>query len=310
MRVAVLGYGAIARRHLDILRGMDFGEPLDVTILRARRLPLNEEHAWCRVAFEMQEILDFAPQAAIVASPASEHIRQGQLLADIGADLLIEKPLSIDLAGIDELIELCDEKKLVFMVGYNLAFLDALNEFIQDVHKGGVGDLLTVEANVGQYLPDWRRTDYRSSVSADASLGGGVIMELSHELEYVDRLIGGTDEIFCFSGKSGLLEMNAEDCADIVMRNSGGILAHVHMDMLQKEPVRACTVFGSAGRASLDMIPAPGDRNKMYEDQLAHFFECRKGTATPRVSGLRGRRVMELILAAKESAEKGIKVTV
>lgn len=311
MRVAVLGYGGIARRHLDLLQEMDFGEPLDVMVVRARSIPLNEEHGWAQLSQEMAVVLDFAPHCAIVASPASEHVRQAQALADIGTNLLIEKPLALDLSGVDRLIETARDNGLTLMVGYNMAFHNALSVFIEEVQAGKFGHLLAAQANVGQYLPDWRpHLDYRSSVSADASLGGGVIMELSHELEYVDRLIGGTAEIFCFSGSSGLLDIDVEDCADIMMKSPQGVVAHIHMDMLQKEPFRACLVSGSAGSASLDILRAAAERSKMYRDQLAHFFKCVKGQAVPLVPGSRGRRIVELILAAKESAEKGRRVKV
>ncbi len=299
MRIAVLGYGGIARRYLDLLREMDFAEffaePLDVMLMRGGRSPLNEEHRWVRQAFEMNEILSFAPQAAIIASPATEHIRQGQALAEVGADLLIEKPLSASLSGVDELIATCDRRGLVLMVGYNLAYLDALDDFIGGVHAGDYGRVLALHASVGQFLPDWRpHLDYRRSVSASTALGGGVVAELSHEIEYVDRLIGGTTELFCCSGRSGLLEMDAEDSADLMMKGADGAVAHIHMDMLMKKPVRACRVLGLEGSASLDILSATKTGNNTYRDQLRDFFACREGRSVPRVPGVRGRRVAEL----------------
>lgn len=315
MRIAVLGYGSIARRYLDLLRETDFAElfaePLDVALMRGGRSPLNGEHRWVRQVYDMSEILRFAPQVAIIASPATEHIRQGLALAEAGADLLIEKPLSVDLAGVDELIAACGRQGRVLMIGYNLAYLNALDDFIKGVHAGEYGRVLAVHASVGQYLPDWRpHIDYRRSVSAARALGGGVIAELSHEIEYVDRLIGGTAEIVCCSGQSGLLEMDAEDRADLMMKGADGVVAHVHMDMLMKQPVRACHVLGLEGSGSMDLLAAAKTGNNTYRDQLRDFFACRRGLSTPRVPGVRGRRVTELLLAAKESAEKGIRVQV
>ena len=314
MKVAVLGYGGIARKYLELLRETEFDEPLEATVMRARPIPFDDGHRWACLSRGMPDVLDFAPDCAIVASPATEHIRQARALADVGSHLLIEKPLSASLAGVDDLIGICKNKGLTLMVGYNMAYLDVLSAFIEKARAGIVGRLLAIQANVGQYLPDWRpHLDYRNSVSVGADRGGGVIMELSHELEYVDRLIGGTAEIFCFAGDSGLLEADVEDCADIVMKSSEGVVAQIHMDMLQKKPSRMCRIFGSEGSASLDILgalAAAEDRNKMYRDQLAHFFQCVKGLATPLVSGERGRRVMELILAAKESAGRGVSVRV
>lgn len=328
MKIAVLGYGAIAKRHLANLRAQR--PSARAMVLRARDLPLEESDACALRARSFGDILEFAPDAAIIASPASEHIPQALALARRGAHLLVEKPLSHNLDGVGELIGLCAERGLALMVGYNMAHMPLLSDFISLARGGAVGELLSVQAEVGQYLPDWRPSaDYRQCVSARAELGGGVLLELSHELEYADRLIGGTKEVFCFSRRTGLLDLDAEDAADVLLRSAAGVVASIHLNMEQRPPYRSCRVAGTEGMLYLNFTDgtlyklrpgekewrpskecAPPDRNQMYASELAHFLACAEGGGRPFPDGERGRMVMEIITAAKTSAAKGASVSI
>lgn len=323
MKIALLGYGSIARRHLANIK--ELKPDAQVVVLRASNLPLSASDSWA-VQFEtLDRILDFTPEAAILASPASEHVRQALALARGGAHLFVEKPLSCSMDGVDELINLCDRNKLTLMVGYNMAYMTLLNDFISLAHSGEVGEILSVHAEVGQYLPDWRpHIDYRKTVSACAELGGGVLLELSHEIEYVDRVIGGTESVFCSSRKTGLLEMDVDDVADVMLRNAHGVVATIHMNMEQKTPYRSCQVTGTKGMLYMNMMdgeiygrgedgggwrkhknPVAVDRNQMYMEELAHFFKSVEGNAMSFPDGRRGRRVLEIVVAAKISATEG-----
>lgn len=327
MKIAVLGYGGIAKRHLANIR---IQKPnARMIVLRGRDLPLDDGDADVTRARGMDEILAFAPDCAIIASPASEHISQAMSLARRGAHLLIEKPLARGTDGTDELIALCREKKLVLMVGYNMAYMRELSDFIGLVRGGAVGEVLSVRAEVGQYLSDWRPSrDYRSCVSAREELGGGVLLELSHEIEYADRLIGGTKEVFCLARRTGLLDIDAEDAADIMLRGASDAVASIHMNMQQKTPYRSCRVAGTKGMLNFNLTDnilyerrpgddawkirgryAPRDRNQMYADELARFFACAAGEGEPFPDGERGRLIVGIVEAAKKSASEGVKIS-
>lgn len=328
MRVAVIGYGAIAARHIDLIRDMLPDGQLDLLVCRKRDEPLRPEHSWAEMTTDFARVLDFAPECAVIASPATRHVEQAARLAETGAHMLIEKPLSADTGGIDELIAATERRGLAVLVAYDMTYLRTLNHLADQVLSGAIGRVISVVAGVGQYLPQWRpHIDYRNSVSASASLGGGVLLELSHEIEYADRLIGGTRAIFCDSAVSGELDIDAEDCADILMEGSGGAAAMVHMDMLQRTPVRFCRVLGAEGSAELDFIRGDGsirpsggrpgffddsseERGYAYREQIAHFLSCARGEAAPLIGLRRGRRVVELVEAARESAGRGVKVLV
>jgi predicted dehydrogenase len=330
MRIAVTGYGAIAARHINIIKDTLGPGRFELLVCRERDVPLAPEHRWADMTTDFEDVLDFAPDCAVIASPATRHIEQAARLADIGAHLLIEKPLSVDLKGVDSLIGISEARGVAVLIGYNMAYLKTLDYLTGRIDSGVIGPVISIMAEVGQYLPQWRpHIDYRDSVSARSDLGGGALLELSHEIEYVDRLLGGTRTVFCNRAKSGLLDIDVEDSADILMEGVRGGTAIIHMNMLQKTPTRSCRVAGTDGVVTADIIAgeasirlargggeemgfkdASGDRGYVYREQMEHFFACARGESAPRVDCRRGRRVMELIAASRESAEGGAKILV
>ena len=115
------------------------------------------------------------------------------------------------------LLALCHQRRLVLMVGYNFRFYPPLQAMRQALVEGCIGRLISLRAEAGQYLPDWRPgSDYRQGASARRELGGGVVLELSHELDYIRWLGGEVESVGALVGKLSDLEIEVEDTAEIV----------------------------------------------------------------------------------------------
>jgi predicted dehydrogenase len=322
MKVLVVGFGSIGQRHLANLRLL---EPSAEIVVLRRGGGGGTAPDGVQVVRSMDEALATVPAAAVVASPATFHVRDGLALARKGVHLLLEKPLSDTLEGVDELIEECRRRSLVLMTGYHLRFSPPLRRLREALLGNAIGRVMSVRADVGQFLPEWRPgTDYRSGVSARSDLGGGVVLELSHELDYVRWLAGEVEDVFARTGRLGDLEIDVEDTAEIVLRFASGAIGSVHLDMVRRPPARTCQIIGSQGtlvwdglshRVRLWTVPAGVwtdvhpeghlDRNAMFVDELEHFLECVHLGAPPLVTGEDGRRVVEMALAAKESSRTG-----
>ena len=322
----LIGYGGIARRHLANIKALI--QDANVLVLRQSKSVLEPEDDWASVTLSVAEALAFAPDAAIIASPASCHVEQALALAKINTHLLIEKPLSVSMDGVDALFEECSARGLTLMVGYNIAFSKALLAIKEQLDAGAIGDIVSIQAEVGQYLPNWRPgKDYRATVSARGELGGGVLFELSHELDYVNWLLGGTASVSCFSARTGVLDMDVEDSATLILEGASRGIASIHLNMVQKNPSRTCRIVGTKGlifwnylENRVDVLrdgEAPThvalplrESNTVYLEQLAHFFDCVCEHKTPLTEGIRAKRVLQIILAAKESAKEGRRVLV
>jgi predicted dehydrogenase len=332
VRVLVVGLGSIGRRHLSNLRRLM--PEAHITVWRhARSAGAEQASAEAdRIVYGLDEALSPRPDMAILASPASCHVRTAAALASAGVHMLIEKPLSDSLDGVDALLDDCRRQRIVLMVGYHLRFSPSLTCLHHAIADGVVGRVLSVRSEVGQYLPDWRPgTDYRQGVSARRDLGGGVVLELSHELDYVRWLGGEIRSVSAETGQLGGLDIDVEDVAEILLRFTHGAIGSVHVDMLQRSATRTCKVIGAEGTLEWDGLDGrvrlfsahdgrwtelcgPSDAgvnesdagvNDMYVAELAHFIRCAVEGGDVPVDGVAGRRVLEIALAAKRSAECG-----
>jgi predicted dehydrogenase len=319
-RALLVGLGSIGRRHLDNLRRL---EPrMRIAVWRQHSHDPAIPEGADEVLFTPADAVAFAPEIGLLTGPASTHIAAARLLAEAGAALFIEKPLAASLDGVDDLLALCRSRKLPVMVGYNFHFHPAMLDLRDAIADGQIGRLLSIRAEVGQYLPDWRpAADYRRSVSARAELGGGALLELSHELDYVRWIAGEVASVTAHAAKLSDLEMDAEDTAEILLHFTSGAIGSIHVDMIQRTPSRWCRVIGTEGTLTWDGLtgevrlyhaadaawsqlfaPNQLDRNHMYLAELQVFLEAARYRSEPPVTGEDGRRVLAITLACKRSA--------
>ena len=317
----VVGSGSIARRHLANFRQLLPDAEIGCVSASGRPLAIGETVATMQLA-SLAAAIEWAPDLAVVASPAPLHLDHACQLLDAGIPVLIEKPLSDSLDHVRAALPLLDAQRFRIEIAYNLRFLSSARRMKTLIDEGCVGRILGLRIDVGQYLPDWRpQVDYRRQVSANRSLGGGVLLELSHEFDYLIWMFGRFDQVFCIAKNSGQLEIDVEDCADILL-SRGDLTAHVHLDFLQRRVSRECKVIGSTGTLLWDLIanrislvdpqgekvlfsdPA-ADRNEMYVEQLRGFIAVAAGHAAPRISLDDGLAVLEMIEAMRESASTG-----
>ena len=316
----IIGMGSIGQRHLDNLREI---EP-DCQIVALRR----QESASLAdmVDFEVYSIEDalaFKPSVAIIASPASCHIETATMLAEYGVHLLIEKPLSVDEAGVLQLLTSVQKHQVSLLVAYNFRFSLAAQKVKELLSGNRIGKVLSAQVDTGQYLPSWRPdSNYRYTVSAQACLGGGALLELSHEFDYLRWFLGEVREVFCLSKNTGALEIDVEDSADILLRTCDQVLVNVHIDFLQRRAKRQCKLIGSEGQIVWDAVKGEvrlwegecsepeivrfnSARNDMYLEEMKHFLGCVDEQVLPVVDGLDALRTLRVVLAAKESAISG-----
>ena len=325
MRVAIVGGGASGLRHLANLRAIvPQGHLVLCHLGPPGRAPSPGEELADAVVHGVAAALEHRPDAAVVACPSSMHTPVATALAEAGAHLLLEKPLADRLEGTLELIDTCARLRRVLMVGYNFRFYPPLCAMKQALAEGRIGRVLCLRAEVGQYLPEWRPSrDYRLGCSARRECGGGVVLELSHEIDYLRWLGGEVRGVYGEVAKLSDLELDVEDTAELILRFEGGAIGSVHLDMVRRPASRSCAILGTEGTlewslatnavrlyaaaagAWADLVPARAlDRNEMYLEELRQFLRCVETGARPAVSGEDGRRVVEIAVAAKASSER------
>jgi len=320
-RVLLVGLGSIGKRHLSNLQKLL--PQATIAVLRSRKG--TSSVADCEIVSSLEAAIDFRPDMAVICSPSSFHMEVAEGLAAEGVHLFIEKPLSNRMQGVAQFIEMIACSDLKVMVGYNLRFSPSLRAFKSLLDTDEFGRTLMVTAEVGQYLPSWRpEVDYRSTVSARSKLGGGALLELSHELDYLTWLFGKAVTASAKLIKVSDLEMDVEDLvlAQIDFEKNGRKLpASVQLDFLQRHPYRRCKAIceqatlvwnAIAGRVeahqqggSSTLFQDDNDRNFTYEQELHVFIDCIETGAPVPIDAQDGLKVLELVEAIRSSSKLG-----
>jgi len=327
----IIGLGSIGSRHFDICQKVFAGA--EIKVLHHTQSKLRENSSGNNLK-SISEAIDFKPNLTIVANPATFHVEFAQALAENSSHLMIEKPISVNSNSVRKLIQTCQSKSLILQVGYNLRFSTSLRKYKEIIDSGHIGEIYEIHCQAGQYLPDWRPgTDYRRGVSARKDLGGGVLLELSHEIDYLRWIFGEIRWVSGTLSKESDLEIDVEDTAHFKLGfnealNSRRLVADVRLDFIQKIPVRKCTAFGD--KANLEWNGLTGEvmmidktlnskaqvfidemgLSKTYEYEWKALADAINTGKKPLVTGFDGLRVIEIIEAIRKASSKGGKVDV
>lgn len=323
-RFVVASLGSIGRRHLGNLR--QSRPAAEIAVLRRRESDTDIPDHADRVFVTVEDALDFRPHAAILAGPAPTHVPLAQAFVERDVAVLIEKPLSHDLGGLAQLADTAANRGVPVMVAYNLRFKESLRTVQAAVTAGSIGEILSVRAEVGQYLPSWRpASDYRKTVSARNDLGGGVLLELSHEIDYIFWMFGLPARVMCRGGHLSDLDIDVEDCVELCLEYEvPRRLVSIHLDFLRRRTARTCTLIGTLGTIHWDAMadsvcidtaeptpecrtiaPPPIDRNDTYRAELAAFLSTVERGMTAPIPLSDGIAVMRIIAAARRSMRSG-----
>jgi len=338
MKILIAGLGSIGRRHFRNLVAL--GEK-DLVLLRTHKATLpDDELAGYPVETDLAEALKkHQPRAVVVSNPTALHMDVAIPAAQAGCAILLEKPISNDLARVDELRQAAAQSGSKILVGFQFRYHPTLNKARELIAAGAIGRALTVHAHWGEYLPNWHPwEDYRQSYAARADLGGGVIVTLTHPLDYLRYLLGEVQELWSFNGHISPLEMDVEDVAEIGLKFVSGVIGGVHMNYVQRPPVHRLEIVGAGGTLRWDnadglltMLQTPDafgswssqpsptvseqyplpdgfERNQLFVAQMRHFLVVASGESDPLCSLEDGVRALEMARAAYQSQETGHKI--
>jgi len=323
MKILFCGLGSIGQRHAKNLYSLGYK---NLYALRTRNWKLPEDLNRIRPVTDLNEALELAPDIVFITNPTSLHVEYATKFAQAGSHLFIEKPLSNSLKYVDKLQKLVEEKNLTVMVGYNFRFHPQLIKIKKLLENKVIGELISANVTAGEYLPNWHpKEDYQQGYSAQSDLGGGVILTQSHDLDYLNWLIGDVNEVFANADKKSDLEIDVEDTAQILLKFKSGVLGSLHLDYLQDPPARQMIIIGTKGKIFWDYyqnyfeVSQNGkvkkykgaktfERNEMYLDELKYFLFCIKKREKTKITIEDGKKIVKICLAAKQAAQTGQKI--
>ncbi len=304
-RILVCGVGSVGERHIRNLLTLGYE---NIAVYRARELPFRDLNLSPQIYTDLGKALtDFAPTVTFVTNPTALHIPVALEAARANSHLFIEKPISHNLEGIEELSRELEANQCQAMVGYMLRFhpfFKQVKAWLDEGESGTLGRPIFLRTTWGEHLPDWHPwEDYRLGYAANSSMGGGPSLTLSHDLDILVWLFGAPTSLCGLPNSSSPLEINVEHSIDILLRFNQGVTANVHLDYCQRPPTRAWEIMCSHGHVQIDVLagtlkrwksivgestptdrpqkiddaqtlPENFERNDLFLDELRYFFNC------------------------------------
>lgn len=230
MKILVIGLGSIARKHIQVLRIIE--PEISILALRSNKSQKNENrvqniYSWS----EVPNGLDFI----IISNPTSLHAETILKSTEFEVPLFIEKPVLHSTLKKDLIIKKVRDKNILTYVACNLRFHPAIQylkrEFLLNIP-------IEYNSYCGSYLPEWRpNNDYRKIYSAKKELGGGVHLDLIHEIDYCNFLLGTPIKSYSYYSKKSKLEINSVDIAHYVFEYEK-TSAFITLNYYRRDPKR------------------------------------------------------------------------
>ena len=329
MRFLICGIGSIGQRHYRNLKSLGH----ETALFRAgggANAPfidkfLSEEQSSgqkVKIYYNFNEAIDdFKPSAVFITNPNSKHMETALLAARAGQNIFIEKPLTHNMDGLEELKALAEKKNLKIMIGYNLRWHPLLKKMKAMVANGDIGQPISAHIEMGENIEDWHPwEDYSQAYAAYKNGGGGAVLCFSHDIDYLYWFFGLPETIQAIGGKITPLGGDAEDMVKALLEYKNKFIVSLHLDYWQKPPKRFFEIIGTTGKITWDYYTknltlvsrdnniAPivyplsdtFDRNDMFIDEIKDFIFALKNEKEASVPLQEGIDVLEISLKIKE----------
>lgn len=286
--ILVVGAGSIGERYIRNVWQLGFK---NIVVLRQRNLPFRDiGEADVKVIYSWNEAEEIKPRAAIICTPTFLHMNNAMECVSRGIHVLIEKPLSHNLNGIEQLTLEAAHNHVWVQVGYMMRYYPLLIRVKEAMRAGTYGKLQYMNSYWGEYLPDWHPwEDYRESYAAKKQMGGGVALTLSHDLDVCNWMVGQLPVKWSkLYSNTPNLDVDVESAADFILAYPEGTIAHVHLNFFQKVKERWYQYVFDEAVLKIDFLKHelsistkskveeiklnPYDRNELFIAQIEDFL--------------------------------------
>jgi predicted dehydrogenase len=319
MKYLIVGFGSIGRRHFRNL--LSLGQS-DILFFRTRHSTLPEEEiSGFPIESDLAAALAHKPDAVIIANPTAFHLDAAIPVAEQGCHILLEKPVSHNLDGLDEFTAIVRKNAARVLVGFQFRFHPNLLQIRNLLQEQVIGQPLYLRSHCGEYLPAWHPwEDYRKSYSARKDLGGGVLLTLCHSLDYLSWIFGEPQVRSSLLSYDSHLGIDVEDVAELSLIFPGDVIGSLHLNYVEIPSKHILEIIGTQGTISWDyyqnsvtvvhlgksgqtrqILEAPEgfERNDLFLDEMRHFIEVVEGKTDPLCTLEDGILVLKLVSEAK-----------
>lgn len=326
MKFLIMGLGSIGERHAKNLKSLLADALIEAYDPSSERLTEVCKRNGIRPVGV--DAIDQTYDCVLVCTPPVSHVDLALRALHAGSNVFIEKPLSSGLKNVDKLSLLSQEKDLLAFVAYNFRFNRGLELVRKMANEQTYGKVIHASAYFGQYLPDWRPwQDYRKSYTANKNLGGGIIFDGSHEVDYMAWIFGTPLYIQSNFAATNTLSADTEAIADILLTFKD-MPAYIHLDFVRREYRRSVELLCEnsvihwslsedtvktfdASTKQWNIVSLNESVNDMYLAEVSHVIDCINSHKKSEVIGLEnGISTLRLSEAIYKSGLTGKKVLI
>jgi predicted dehydrogenase len=248
LNILIIGLGSIAKKHIRAIRELN----IEVKIFALRSSLLSESFPGVHNISNLSEIsekIDFV----LISNPTYLHKESIEETMKLNCPLFIEKPVFSDMNNVNEILNEVNLNNIITYVAFNLRFhpsIQFLKRFL-DQNKPNINE---INIYCGSYLPDWRPgIDFRKSYSSSTKMGGGVHLDLIHELDYCQWLFGEPLEISVLKRSVSTLNIEAFDYANYLLTYSS-FTANIILNYFRKDAKRQIEIVMENKTLLIDLI--------------------------------------------------------
>jgi predicted dehydrogenase len=319
--ILVIGVGSIGLRHLRCFQATGRASLSFCEVNPALREQVAREYKIDRYYPDLESAMADRHDAAVVATPAHLHIPMAIRLAEAGVHLLLEKPLSTSLDGIDKLQETVRQRNLKCAVAYVMRANPVLREMKDTIASGRFGRPVQVVSVAGQHFPTYRPA-YREIYYKDRATGGGAIQDaITHVLNASEWLVGPIDRITVDAAHLRLEGVEVEDTVNAMTRH-GAVLGSHSLNQHQAPLEMTITVICERGTVRFeghlsrwrwilapdtpwqDQQHEPITRDAPFINQANAFLDFLEDRAPPLCTLDEGIQTLRVNLAALASCDQ------
>jgi len=328
LRGLVIGGGSIGERHIFNLKKMGLKK---IAILDSDKKRSNHLATKYNIKnFEnIESSMSFNPDFSLICTWADSHMSLAKFCLKNNSHIFIEKPISNESKGVKEFLKNADYKKLNIAIGYNMRFEKSLNILKKQIQEKKVGETLSIHSQWGNNIKNWIHPDKKGGHYIEKS-GGGVILDDSHEYDYVQWLMADKIEsVYCQTHVTD--KSKTENLASMIMKFKGGAIASFVIDFARPRYERFCHVISDNGdikwnfsrTSQLKQYQTEANSsittqklhvkklhknfsyclNELYESEIKDFLDSIIKHRKPKVTGWDGLDTLNIGLAALRSSK-------
>ena len=252
-KILFIGLGKIALKHIKIMNQLY--PKIEIHVLRSGKGQKQLISKKYQLIKNFDEIKKKKFNAIFITSPSSTHHSILKKIYREKSSLFIEKPIFNKLENIGFILKSIKENKIVNQVGYVFRHDEVFLKFKNLLKKNLIGKIIHINIYCGSSLNNWKISkDPKKSIYVKKNTGGGVLLELSHEIDYALWLFGKFKEVDASLYNTKTFGNQVEDTANIVLTNFKNQRINIHLNFWQKNSERLCVVYGTQGTMKIDII--------------------------------------------------------